>query len=142
MSIGALATAAGINIETIRYYQRKGLLVVPERRRGEIRRYSPAALGRVKFIKAAQRLGFSLDEIAGLMRLGDEAGCGKARAVAEHRLIEIRAKLESLRRMESALHELVTGCSATRPTSECPLIAALGSGLVTDPLPGPGGALV
>ena len=127
MSIGVLARAAGVNIETIRYYQRQGLLAVPERRRGEIRRYRPGALDRVRFIKAAQRLGFSLDEIAGLMRLGDEADCGKARAMAEHRLSDVRAKLEHLHRMESALTGLVAGCAAARPTTGCPLIAALQS---------------
>ena len=127
MPIGALAMAAGVSVETIRYYQRKGLLAVPERSRGEIRRYRPADLGRVRFVKAAQRLGFSLAEIAGLMTLGDEADCGKARAMAEHRLSDVRARLEDLRRMESALKQLVAGCSAARPTTECPLIAALQS---------------
>ena len=127
MSIGVLAMAAGVNIETIRYYQRKGLLAVPERSLGEIRRYRPTDLDRVRFVKAAQRLGFSLDDIAGLLRLGDGADCGKARVMAEHRLSDVRAKLEHLRRMESALNELVAGCSAARPTAECPLIAALQS---------------
>ena len=127
MSIGVLALAAGVNIETIRYYQRKGLLAVPARGHGEIRRYRPTDLDRVRFVKAAQRLGFSLDDIAGLLRLGDGADCGKARVMAEHRLSDVRAKLEHLRRMESALNELVAGCSAARPTTECPLIAALQS---------------
>ncbi len=127
MSIGVLARVAGVNIETIRYYQRQGLLAVPERSRGEIRRYRPVDLDRVRFIKAAQRLGFSLDEIAGLLRLGDEADCGKARAMAEHRLSDVRAKLAHLHRMESALKDLVAGCAAARPTAGCPLIAALQS---------------
>lgn len=127
MSIGVLATAAGVNIETIRYYQRKGLLAVPERSCGEIRRYRPADLGRVRFVKAAQRLGFSLAEIAGLMKLGDGADCGKARAMAERRLSDVRTRLEDLGRMESALMQLVAGCSSARPTTECPLITALRS---------------
>lgn len=127
MSIGILAMAAGVNIETIRYYQRKGLLAVPERRRGEIRRYRPTDLDRVRFVKAAQRLGFTLDEIAGLLRLGDGADCGQARALAEHRLSDVRTKMGKLRRMESALQEMVAGCSAARPTTGCPLIAALQS---------------
>lgn len=127
MSIGVLARAADVNIETIRYYQRKGLLAVPERSRGEIRRYRPSDLDRVRFVKAAQRLGFTLDEIAGLLRLGDGADCGKARALAEHRLSDVRAKMGKLRRMESALQEMVAGCSAARPTTGCPLIAALQS---------------
>lgn len=127
MSIGILAAAAGVNIETIRYYQRKGLLAVPERSRGAIRRYRPADLDHLRFIKAAQRLGFSLDEIAGLMGLGNGADCGKARAMAEHRLSDVRARLADLRRMESALTHVVARCSAAQPTTECPLIAALQS---------------
>ena len=74
-SIGALAKAAGVNVETIRFYQRKGLLVEPRRRYGEIRRYGAGEVARVRFVKAAQRLGFSLDEIAGLLRLDDGAHC-------------------------------------------------------------------
>lgn len=127
MPIGGLAMAAGVSVETIRYYQRKGLLAVPDRSRGEIRRYRPADLGRVRFVKAAQRLGFSLNDIAELVRLGDEADCATARAIAEHKLSDVRARLEELHRMESALRDLVAGCSATRPAAECPLIAALQS---------------
>lgn len=126
MSIGNLARAAGVNIETIRYYHRIGLLAVPKRGRGEIRRYCSADLARVKFVKAAQRLGFSLADIAGLMGLGESADCEKARHVAEHRLMDVRAKLADLRYMESALKELVAGCAAP-PTDGCPLIAALRS---------------
>lgn len=127
MSIGVLATAAGVNIETIRFYQRKGLLAVPARQRGEIRRYRPADLARVKFVKAAQRLGFSLDEVDGLMKLGGGANCDQARMMAEHKLIDVRAKITDLRRMESALEALVADCWATQPTIECPLITALQS---------------
>lgn len=126
MSIGDLARAAGVNIETIRYYQRKGLLAVPERGPGEIRRYRAADLARVKFVKAAQRLGFSLADIAGLMSLGESTDCEKARHVAEHRLKDVRAKLADLRYMESALKGLVAGCAAPQ-TDGCPLIAALRS---------------
>lgn len=126
MSIGTLAKAASVNIETIRYYQRQGLLPVPERGRGEIRRYRSADLARVKFVKAAQRLGFSLADIAGLMSLGESTDCEKARHLAEHRLRDVRAKLADLRHMESALKELVAGCAAP-PTDGCPLIAALRS---------------
>lgn len=127
MSIGELATAAGVNIETIRYYQRKGLLAVPERQRGEIRRYRPSDLARVKFVKAAQRLGFSLDEVAGLMKVGDGTNCDLARMMAELKLSDVRAKLANLRRIESALEALVADCCAAQPTIECPLIAALQS---------------
>ena len=127
VSIGAMATAAGVNIETIRFYQRKGLLATPARQHGEIRRYGLKDIARVKFVKAAQRLGFSLDEIAALLKLDDGAHCDEARAMAEHKLRDVRAKLLDLRRMESALDALVADCCATRGTVMCPLIATLQS---------------
>ncbi|MFA5910784.1 MAG: Hg(II)-responsive transcriptional regulator [Vicinamibacterales bacterium] len=124
-SIGALAEAAAVNVETIRFYQRKGLLAEPPRRRGEIRRYGPNDVARVTFIKAAQRLGFTLDEIEGLLQLDDGAHCDEARGMAEGKLNNVRAKLRSLRRIESALEALVADCCATRNTMTCPLIASL-----------------
>lgn len=124
-SIGALAEAAGVNIETIRFYQRKGLLAEPARRHGEIRRYGLDAVARVTFVKAAQRLGFSLDEISELLALDDGAHCAEARGLAEGKLTDVRAKLRDLQRMESALTQLVAECRATRGTVSCPLIAAL-----------------
>ena len=126
-SIGALAKAAGVNVETIRFYQRKGLLVEPRRRYGEIRRYGAGEVARVRFVKAAQRLGFSLDEIAGLLRLDDGAHCDEARVMAEQKLTDVRAKLRDLRRMEGALKAVVADCCATRGTVTCPLIASLHS---------------
>lgn len=124
-SIGALAKTAGVNVETIRFYQRKGLLAEPPRRHGEIRRYGPDDVARVTFVKAAQRLGFSLDEIAGLLTLDDGTRCDEARGMAEGKLDKVRAKLRDLRRMESALEALVADCCATRGTVTCPLIASL-----------------
>ena len=126
-SIGALAKAAGVNVETIRFYQRKGLLVEPRRRHGEIRRYGATEVARVRFVKAAQRLGFSLDEIAGLLRLDDGAHCDEARDMAEQKLKDVRAKLRDLRRMEGALRAVVADCCAARGTVTCPLIASLHS---------------
>ena len=128
VSIGAMATAAGVKIETIRFYQRKGLLATPARQHGEIRRYGLKDIARVKFVKAAQRLGFSLDEIAALLKLDDGAHCDEARAMAEHKLRDVRAKLLDLQRMEAALDALVADCCATQGTVMCPLIATLQSG--------------
>ena len=79
MTIGALARAAGVNVETIRFYQRKGLMPEPDRPLGSIRRYSADELGRIRFIKSAQRLGFSLDEVAALLELEDGTQCQQAR---------------------------------------------------------------
>lgn len=125
VTIGSLAQAAGVNVETIRFYQRKGLIGEPERPRGGIRRYGDGALKRVRFIKAAQRLGFSLDEVAELLRLEDGTRCSEARRLGEHRLQDVRAKLADLRRIESALRQLVARCGSTRGSVKCPLIASL-----------------
>ncbi len=127
LSIGAVAAGAGVNVETIRFYQRRGLLAEPTRRYGQIRRYAARDVARVKFVKAAQRLGFSLEEIGGLLRLEDGTHCDDARIVAEHKLADVRAKLRDLRRIESALKRLVADCCASHGTISCPLIAALRS---------------
>lgn len=128
LTIGGLAASAGVHAETIRFYQRKGLLAVPRRSYGRIRHYGETDVARVRFVKAAQRLGFSLGEIAGLLRLEDGTHCGEARAAAEHKLSDVRAKLADLRRMETALAQLVRRCAATSGRVRCPLIATLGLG--------------
>jgi MerR family mercuric resistance operon transcriptional regulator len=125
LSIGTVAAAAAVNVETIRFYQRKGLLAEPQRPYGQIRRYGQRDVARVKFVKSAQRLGFSLEEIAGLLRLEDGTHCDEARVMAEQKLVEVRSKLRDLRRMESALRRLVAECCARRGTITCPLIKAL-----------------
>lgn len=125
LSVGAFAAAAGVNVETIRFYQRKSLLPEPTRPYGQIRRYGDGDVARVKFVKSAQRLGFSLEEIAGLLRLEDGTHCDEARVMAEQKLDDVRSKLRDLRRMESALKRLVADCCASQGTITCPLIAAL-----------------
>lgn len=125
LSIGAFAAAAGVNVETIRFYQRKGLLPEPRRAYGSIRRYGASDVARVKFVKSAQRLGFSLGEIAGLLALEDGTHCAEARVVAEQKLEDVRAKLDDLRRIEVVLAQMVERCRASRGTITCPLIAAL-----------------
>ncbi|MER2552446.1 MAG: Hg(II)-responsive transcriptional regulator [Thauera sp.] len=124
-SIGVLADAAGVNVETIRFYQRKGLLPEPARPCGSIRRYAGADLARVRFIKSAQRLGFALDEVSELLKLEDGTHCDDARSLAEHKLQDVRAKLADLRSIESVLSQLVARCGATRGEVTCPLIASL-----------------
>ena len=125
LTVGAFAAAAGVNVETIRFYQRKGLLPRPRRSYGSIRRYGESDVARVKFVKSAQRLGFSLEEIAGLLTLEDGTHCAEARVVAEQKLEDVRAKLDDLRRIEAVLARLVGRCCASRGTITCPLIAAL-----------------
>ena len=125
LTIGVLAEAAGVNVETIRFYQRKGLMQEPDRPLGGIRRYGEADLARVRFIKSAQRLGFSLDEIADLLKLEDGSQCNEAREQAERKLADVRDRLADLRRIEVALQGLVVRCCATSGQVQCPLIAAL-----------------
>ena len=125
LPIGGFAAAAGVNVETIRFYQRKGLLPRPRRAYGSIRRYGAADVARVKFVKSAQLLGFSLQEIGDLLALEDGTRCAEARVAAEQKLEDVRAKLEDLRRIESVLAQLVQRCGSARGTITCPMIAAL-----------------
>lgn len=125
LTIGALAAQAGVNVETIRFYQRKRLLPEPERPYGGIRRYGPEEVSRVRFIKAAQRIGFTLDEIAQLLQLEDGTQCSQARHIAENKLADVRHRLADLQRMETALADLVGRCAAGRGKVTCPLIASL-----------------
>ncbi len=124
-TIGALAETAGVNVETIRFYQRKGLMPEPEKPYGSIRRYGAAELARVRFIKSAQRLGFSLEEVGELLKLEDGARCSEARQLAEQKLVDVRQKLSDLQRIETVLAGLVARCSAVRGRVNCPLIASL-----------------
>ncbi len=125
LTIGALARAAGVNVETIRFYQRKGLLPEPDKLYGSIRRYGASDVTRVRFVKSAQRLGFSLDEVAELLKLEDGTHCDEAREQAERKLADVRIKLADLRRIERALAELVERCCAATGQVRCPLIEAL-----------------
>ncbi|MEO8600511.1 MAG: Hg(II)-responsive transcriptional regulator [bacterium] len=125
MTIGAFAKAAGVNVETIRFYQRKGLLPEPDKPYGSIRRYLESDVERVKFVKSAQRLGFSLDEVGGLLKLEDGLHCGEAAEIAVRRLADVRARLLDLARMETVLSQLVAACHAQKGSVSCPLIASL-----------------
>jgi len=121
--------AGGVNVETIRFYQRKGLLIEPDKPYGGIRRYGDADVARVKFVKSAQRLGFSLDEVAELPRREDGTHCEEASRLAEHKLDDIREKLADLTRMEAVLAQLVCAfvcaCHAREGSVSCPLITSL-----------------
>jgi MerR family mercuric resistance operon transcriptional regulator len=122
LTIGEFASLAEVGVETIRFYQRKGLLPEPLRRAGAIRRYGAADVERLRFVKSAQSLGFSLDEVAELLRLEDGAHCREASSLAEAKLADIRRKLAELSRMEAALSGLVDACHVGRGNVSCPLI--------------------
>jgi MerR family transcriptional regulator, mercuric resistance operon regulatory protein len=125
LTIGLVARRAGVNVETIRFYQRKGLLQQPDKPPGSIRRYGPSDLGRVRFIRSAQRLGFSLDEVAELLKLEDGSQCDEARERAERKLGDVRARITDLQRIENVLSRLVAECCASSGEVRCPLIASL-----------------
>jgi MerR family transcriptional regulator, mercuric resistance operon regulatory protein len=125
MTIGRLAAAAGVNVETVRYYQRRGLLEAPQRPSGSIGRYPPAALTRLRFIRRSQSLGFSLDEVQALLSLDDGQSCAAARRIGERKLSDVRQRLQALQALEAALEELVSRCSTSKRKVNCPLIEAL-----------------
>lgn len=125
LTIGVFAGRAGVNVETIRYYQRRGLLSEPPKPLGGVRRYHEADVHRVVFIKAAQGLGFTLEEVGELLKLEDGEHCVQARSLAERKLTDVRARLATLRSIESVLADLVDKCRGRRGNISCPLIATL-----------------
>jgi Hg(II)-responsive transcriptional regulator len=128
MTIGKLARAAAVNIETVRYYQARKLLPVPKRAGGAFRHYPVALVERIGFIKRAQELGFSLEEIRELLRLHDGTDRVSIRRIAGRRLEQIEAKLKDLSRMRVALSGLMEACEMGTPDAPCPIIHALAPG--------------
>ncbi|WP_336367727.1 Hg(II)-responsive transcriptional regulator [Marinobacter sp. C2H3] len=125
MTIGTLAKQAGTHVETIRYYQRRGLLPVPQKPFGGIRHYDETAVARLHFIRSAQWLGFSLEEISELLKLEDGTHCDEARAMAEHKLEDVRSKIAGLKKMETTLDNLVERCRCSNDPQRCPMVHSL-----------------
>ena len=125
MTIGGLARRAGVNVETIRYYQRLKLLDEPPRPPGGVRRYSDDAASRVRFIKRAQELGFSLAEIRRLLRLGEPQTCSEARSLAADKLALVETRVADLERLRRVLQDLIGRCDQRRGRVACPIIEAL-----------------
>lgn len=125
LTIGGLAKSLDVHIETIRYYQRRGLLTEPDRPPGGIRRYGEADAARIRFIKSAQKLGFSLDEVTNLLMLDDGTQCSAASKIAQQKLSDVRSKLDDLRRMEKTLKKLVGECEKGQGQICCPIISSL-----------------
>ena len=129
LTIGTLAREADVKVETIRYYQRRGLLEEPSKPLNGYRRYAPETVKRVRFIKRAQQLGFTLAEVEGLLLLDDGQSCRETRLLAEQKLAVIEQRIADLARMRRLLTGLITECkSGGRPRS-CPIIATRSSGL-------------
>lgn len=128
LTIGALANKAGVNVETIRYYQRIGLIDEPRKPLQGYRVYPATTLQRVKFIKRAQQLGFSLQEIEELLELGDgsnESTCSDVRARAEQKLNQINQQIQDLEGLRSSLKQLISSCNKGNTHASCPLVKTL-----------------
>ncbi len=128
MKIGQAATRAGVNIDTLRYYERRGLLAEPQRRPSGYREYPEETVPIIRFIKRAQDLGFTLNEIEELISLrdgGDGRRRGKVRALAEAKMRDIDQKLARLQAIRSALFGLVESCACSRGRPACPILEAL-----------------
>jgi MerR family transcriptional regulator, mercuric resistance operon regulatory protein len=130
-TIGHIAKAAGVHIETVRYYQRRGLVSLPPKRARGFRYYSPATASRVRFIKRAQALGMSLKEVQRLLKLDAKGACTENRSLAVAKLALVEKKLLDLARLRDVLQGLVAACDQPHGTS-CPIIEQLESEL---PLP-------
>lgn len=124
-TIGCLADEASVNVETIRYYQRRGLMAEPDKPTSGHRRYGSEAIKRVRFIKRAQVLGFTLDEVASLLELDAARACADTRNLAALKLRVIESKLADLKAMHKALTALLRQCDSGRTTESCPIIHAL-----------------
>jgi len=123
-TINKLAKELGINIETIRFYERKGLIDQPSKPTMGYRHYSDQILGRIRFIKRAQELGFTLEEVANLLVLNDQP-CHKVQELAENKLSTVKAKIKDLRKLETALDNLLDECRSNDDSSHCPVIDSL-----------------
>ena len=123
---GVIAARTGVNVETVRYYERIGLLPAPPRSAGGHRIYDEAMLRRLNFIRRCRELGFTLDEIRSLLRLVDGGAytCGEVAALTTAHLEEVRHKLADLRRMEKVLRDMVARCEDGEMPA-CPVIEAL-----------------
>ena len=125
LTIGKLAAAALVNVETIRFYQRRGLLVEPPKVPGGFRYYNDAAIDRVRFVKRAQALGFSLEEILGLLALEQCNACQQTHDAAVRKLQLVEDRITALKRIRSTLQKLVQQCETGPAAVSCPIIESL-----------------
>lgn len=127
LTIGAVARAVGVNVQTIRYYERRGLLLAERRTRAGYRHYGSDAIVRLRFIRHAQVLGFSLAEIKDLLELRVRRGspCAPIRARALSKIADVERRLQDLKRIKRTLEQLADSCARRRATDECPILDAL-----------------
>ena len=126
-TIGRLAGAVGVNVETVRYYQRRGLLSAPSPTTGSFRRYTDIDVERLRFIKRAQSTGFTLAEIETLLSLRESQSCADTRALAARKLAMVEERLRDLRRLRIELKEWIDLCDHNPADAPCPSIRQLAS---------------
>jgi len=127
LTIGQLAKQTDIGLETIRFYEREGLIANPPRRPSGYRAYPPETVQRVRFIRTAKELGFSLKEIGELLalRVDPVESCAHVKTIAEDKITDIEQRIRRLQRMRKTLRKLVTACEAREATSDCPILDSL-----------------
>lgn len=136
MKIGEVSRQTGCNVETIRYYERIGIIAAPPRR-GTYRDYAPADVRRLRFVRRARELGFCLEEVQALLDLAprQNENCEKVQVIAEQHLASVRSKLSDLAKMELALSKLVERCGSSS-TDHCPVVQSLAGSEERADLPG------
>jgi MerR family copper efflux transcriptional regulator len=132
MKINEIASAAQVSVQTLRYYEKRKLVAEPRRRPSGYRDYEPGTVDRIRFIKRAQTLGFTLEEVGDLLALWPDStsACGKAEDRATQKLQSIDAKIADLQKMRGALLQYVSACKSRPSMDECPLLRALSKGNV------------
>ena len=127
LTISRVARQAGVTTDTVRYYEREGLLEKPARTTSGYRQYSADAVARLRFIRQAQELGFSLREIRELLslRVGARSSCAEVKAHAETKIADVDRRIAHLKRVRKALAKLAAACRGRGPTSRCPILDAL-----------------
>lgn len=127
LTIGQVARQAGIGVETVRFYERRGLLEEPARKQSGYRQYPKTVVARLRFIKRAKELGFSLKEIRELLalRVDPDTTCAEVKNRAEVKIADVEQKIDALQRIKKALVKLTAVCRGRGPTSECPILDAL-----------------
>ena len=127
MKIGSVAEAAGVEVSTVRYYERRGLLAEPPRAASGYRQYDETVIDRIRFVRQAQDLGFTLEEIEELLalRVEDPSSCGVVEEATRAKLRSVDSKIREFRRLRGVLARLVRSCEAKEATEECPVLGML-----------------
>lgn len=131
IGIGTLAKRAGVSIDTVRYYERGGLLAPKTRLASGYRRYSPVEVARLRFIRRAQALGFSLKEVKQLLALSNMRDVSRIKRAAQEKLADVEERIVALERVRKGLAELVAACPGHGRAADCPILKALGQAELT-----------